>query len=377
MPKKTIVFLVNVDYFFISHRLPLAKEAVKQGYSVYVLGQNTGGFKVIENEGITCLNLPIGRGHGNGINDFLVLFKLCHILFRLKPEILHNITVKPIIYGSLAAGFSSRNTKVVNAVTGLGYAFVSKKASFTRVFMLFLLKMGSFFSPKKTFYIFQNADDQAIYFSHGLSNGENSVLIRGAGVDEAYFLRTTKTMVSGKVRITLVSRMLRDKGVLDFAQAAEILYAKLQGKVEFVLVGGLDYDNPRGISKEELEAVLIPDYLIWEGHRSDIREVYNSSDIACLPSYYREGLPKSLIEAMAMSCPIITTDAPGCRECVDEGINGYLVPPRSPEILADRLLRLIEQPEIRKRMGEASRVKMLKDMSLSTVIAQTFALYEA
>lgn len=373
----TIVYLVNVDYFFISHRLPLAQEALRLGYEVYVVGQNMGHFDRLQSYGIKCIDLPVGRGHGNGWNDIVVFLSLCRIFKRLQPDVIHNITVKPIIYGSLAAGVFSRSTKVVNAVTGLGYAFVSEKPSFTRWFMILLLRLSSCFSPKKTSYIFQNEDDLGIYLKHGLSNRTNSILIRGAGVDENYFSKKPRGEESSVVRIVLVSRMLRDKGVLDFAQAATLLYTKLKGQAQFILVGGLDLDNPTGVTKKELESVLIKDYLIWEGHRSDIREVYNETDIACLPSYYREGLPKSLIEAMAMSCPIITTLATGCKECVDDGINGYLVPPKSPEVIADRILRLVEQPGLRKRMGEASRNKMLMDMSLSKVVSQTFALYES
>jgi glycosyltransferase involved in cell wall biosynthesis len=170
--------------------------------------------------------------------------------------------------------------------------------------------------------------------------------------------------------------MLKDKGVREFVQAAFLLKDQLFGKVVFRLVGGIDLENPAALTESEIRSMVVDDYLIWEGHRTDIKTVYQNSHIACLPSY-REGMPKSLIEAMAMSCAIITTDAPGCRECVDEGVNGFLVPVGDSVLLAKRILELVNNLEMLEAMGRASRAKMVKSMSLSRVIEQTFALYEA
>jgi glycosyltransferase involved in cell wall biosynthesis len=168
--------------------------------------------------------------------------------------------------------------------------------------------------------------------------------------------------------------MLKDKGVFEFIAAAKKLKESLFGHCVFTLIGGIDLMNPSAITESELINELEDEYIIWLGHRNDIMDVYNSTDIACLPSY-REGLPKSLVEAMAMSCPIVSTDVPGCRECVEDGVNGFLVPSRNSDLLADRILLLVGNSELRIKMGHASRAKMEKEMSLQTVIDQTFTVY--
>lgn len=374
---KTIVFLVNVDYFFISHRLPLAQEALKRGYQVWVFGQDTGVMHKIQEHGIQTRHLPIGRGRGNGLNDVLVLMQLAYYYLKLKPHIVHHITVKPVIYGTLVSGLFNRKAKVVNAVTGLGYAFISEKRAATKHITISLLKIATFFKPRNTTFIFQNEDDKCLYINEGITNEKETTIIAGAGVDEFYFTKQDKEIKEDSpVVITFLARMLIDKGVREFMQAAIQLKDALQGKAIFQMIGGLDLDNPAALKENEIQPFLIPDYLIWSGHRSDIKEIYNQTDIACLPSY-REGIPKSLIEAMAMSCAIITTNAPGCRSCVNEGENGFLVPVGDVDLLAKRIEQLVHDHPLRTSMGLASREKMLKSMSLSKVIEQTFALYES
>lgn len=372
-----IVYLVNVDYFFLSHRLPLALEAKKRGYDVYVVAQNTGKFGEIAKHGIQLIDLPIGRGVG-GLLPFLVSFvKLCGIYLRLKPAVIHHVTVKPIILGTFAASLFSRKSKIINAVTGLGYSFADEGRSFTRFSTLTLLKFAVFFGNRDLKFLFQNTDDRNLYKHHGLATLANSTIIKGAGVDEVQFQRQeTVADTKEKVSITLLSRMLKDKGVLEFILAAHFLRKELEGKALFRLVGGLDLDNPAYIPEKAIIDLLIPGFIVWEGHRNDIKEVYQDTDIACLPSY-REGMPKSLIEAMAMSCPVVTTLAPGCRECVDDGVNGYVVPVKNIDLLAKRILLLVNNPDLRIKMGVASRVKMVREMSLNQVIDKTFALYEA
>lgn len=169
--------------------------------------------------------------------------------------------------------------------------------------------------------------------------------------------------------------MLKDKGVMEFIKAAHINKEKLKGIAIFRLVGGLDFDNPAALTEQEIKNSLIDDYLIWDGKRTDIVSVYQETDIACLPSY-REGMPKSLIEAMSMECAILTTNVPGCRDCVEEGVNGYLVPPRSYKALADKILFMTNDISLLTIMGLESRKKMLVDMTLSSVVNQTFKVYE-
>jgi len=374
---KTICFVVNVDYFFISHRLPLAIEAIGRGYNIIVFARNTGFLRDLERFGINVHDLPLGRGRGNGINDIFSLMKLSYFYFRYKPNIVHHITAKAVIYGTIAAGVFNRRCKVVNSVTGLGYVFMQKDPSFTKSITLCLLKIAAFLGTQNALFVFQNKDDQKLYIDSGIAKPRLSHIIPGAGVDESYYsLEPNSRIEDGMVVVTFLARMLKDKGVLEFVESAISLKEQLFGKVFFRLVGGVDLDNPAALTENEVLSFVVQDYLVWEGHRTDVKEVYKNTHIACLLSY-REGMPKSLIEAMAMSCAIITTDAPGCRECVDEGINGYLVPVRDSELLAQRILELVNDRDKRECMGRASRDKMVKTMSLSRVIEQTFALYES
>jgi glycosyltransferase involved in cell wall biosynthesis len=370
-----IVYLVNVDYFFLSHRLPLALEAIKRGYEVYVAAQDTGKFRDIEKYGIQLIDLPIGRGIGGLLSFFRSLFKLCWIYWRIKPDVIHHITVKPIILGTLASALFSRKSRVINAVTGLGYSFADEGRVFMRLSTLFLLRLVVVLGNNKITFLFQNVDDKNLYVKYGLSTPSNSVIIKGAGVDERFFKRQSEESDEKKVNITLLSRMLKDKGVIEFLNAAHLLRSELDGIAVFRLVGGLDLDNPAFVSKETIDNLLVPGYIVWEGNRNDIKRVYQDTDIACLPSY-REGMPKSLIEAMAMSCPVVTTLAPGCKCCVDDGVNGFLVPVKNVDVLANRILLLVKNAELRAKMGLASRKKMVLDMTLNQVIDKTFDLYE-
>jgi glycosyltransferase involved in cell wall biosynthesis len=206
-------------------------------------------------------------------------------------------------------------------------------------------------------------------------NERNHVIIKGAGVDETVFLEKKNSVLKGKIRIVFLARMLKDKGVFEFIKAANMLRARYSDIIEFVLVGGIDIFNPSFVSEVQLISLTDSTYLIWLGHQENVKKIYESADIVCLPSY-REGLPKSLVEAMAVGCPIITTDAIGCRECVDNGVNGFLVPVGDYEILAQRIEELVLDKELRIKMGHKSREKMIKEMSLSKVIKMTFDFYE-
>ncbi len=369
------MFVVNVDWFFKSHRLVLAQEAITRGYKVYLITKNTGLFKEFASLGISCMNLPMERGFKNIFKELIGFLKLCYIYYKIKPDLIHHVTIKPSIYGSIAANLFSQKSIVVNAVTGLGYAFISDTRSFSRYFIIALKKISFHHSTKLNF-IFQNSDDLDFYKKLGFLKNNNSFIIKGAGVDESYYFRSERSNQRNEVfKIVLVARMLKDKGVLEFIEAAKLIRDKLKHRVEFHLVGGIDLNNPAAITESELVSMMIKDYIIWRGHITDIKSVYNSTDIACLPSY-REGLPKSLVEAMAMECPIITTDVPGCRECVVDGLNGFLVPVKDSRILADKILLLVNNPELRDKMGKLSREKMINEMSLNIIINQTFQVYQ-
>jgi glycosyltransferase involved in cell wall biosynthesis len=232
------------------------------------------------------------------------------------------------------------------------------------------------FSDKKANFIFQNPDDLAVYKRFGFLNELNNIIIKGAGVDEnIFYYREPHSKDTDKIRVVLLARMLKDKGVLEFIKAGNVLKEILQDRMEFVLVGGIDEFNPAAISADTLYKLCDNVFISWLGQRADVMEIYDKADIVCLPSY-REGLPKSLVEAMAIGRPLITTDAIGCRECVEEGVNGFLTPIGDHIILAERIKTLVLDKKLRLKMGEASRMKMVKEMSLNNVVKMTFSFYE-
>lgn len=373
--KKKIFYVVNVDWFFTSHRKELAMEGIKRGYEVFLVTKNTGEFESLNKLCIKTIDIPFDRKKSSFFSDFKAFLKLCLLYNKYKPEIIHHVTLKPIIFGSLASFFFSRKSKIINAVSGLGYAFTKSDRSILKSVILLLLKSIFYFNRKNIKFIFQNSSDKNLFLKEKISSDTSSFIIKGSGVDEFIFKPKDKLITQGKkVRITLLARMLKDKGVIEFLKAAHIIQNKLKGKVIFRLVGGLDFDNPAAIEEQEIRKMLIEDYIVWEGLSKNVFSVYQETEIACLPSY-REGMPKSLIEAMSMECAILTTDVPGCRDCVDEGVNGFLFPPRSPEVLSEKITILLNDFDLIKKMGKESRIKMLSDMTLGHVVNKTYEIY--
>jgi len=352
--------------------LPLALEALKRGYDVYLVTKDTGCKKSLTEQGIKVINIDFERSGRNPVKELSLITRLTKIYREVKPDIIHHITLKPSIYGTIAARKIRLKARVINAVSGLGYTFTDNRRSLSKIFLKGLLKWA--FSDQKSNFIFQNPDDHDFYNQLGFLNGKNFVIIKGSGVDEREFTFFTP-LKKERLVVVLLARMLKDKGVIEFIEAAQTLKKEFAGKAEFWLVGGIDEHNPAHITKKELVEKCEPGYINWLGHRTDVKYIYEQSDIVCLPSY-REGLPKSLIEAMAIGRPIVTTDAIGCRECVDEGINGFKVPVRDYGKLGAQLKRLLLDEDIRLKMGRASREKMVNEFSLNEVVAQTFKLYE-
>lgn len=369
--QKRIVYVVNVDWFFVSHRLPLALKAVEMGWNVFLVTKNTGKFDELRNQGIQCISLDFERSGKNPIKEISLIVSLRSIYKEINPDIIHHVTLKPSIYGTIAAKQLGIK-RIVNAVSGLGYSFTDNRKSISKVILMNLLKWA--FKNKASNFIFQNPDDMAFYKELGFLTKDNFTIIKGSGVDEEAF-KYCMPKVCNKLNITLLSRMLKDKGVLEFIAAANALKTDFEALIEFTLVGGIDQDNPAHIKEADLKLQCDGIYIKWLGHRNNVKDIYERADIVCLPSY-REGLPKSLVEAMAIGRPIITTDAIGCRECVDNEVNGFLIPVKDSLSLAKKMKQLILNKELRLEMGLASRKKMINEMSLATVVSQTFDFYE-
>jgi glycosyltransferase involved in cell wall biosynthesis len=279
--------------------------------------------------------------------------------------------MKPVLYGSIAAYFSGCKN-IVNAFTGLGFLFVSNKlqARLMRSVLKRLFRLS--INGKNSRLILQNTDDVNLITTNKIVAKSKIHLIRGSGVDlQQYF---PKKENRGVPIIMLASRMLWDKGIDEYIKAAGYL-SSLNIKARFVLVGQTDSENPSGISKQQLNTWVNSGVVEWWGHKENMSEILNQAHVVCLPSY-REGLPKVLLEAAACGRPIVTTDAPGCREIVKDGVNGFLVPVRDATAVADALIKLIKSPELRIQMGVKGRELVEKKFSLEKINAETLQVYE-
>lgn len=370
LTKNRILFVTNVDWFFISHRLVIAEEAQKRGFEVIVAAEDTGRSQEIVEKGIQFINLSFSRSGTNPIKEFITLIKFFKIYYNLKPDIIHHITLKPVIYGSIIAKLLNIKN-VINAVSGLGYTFTESRINMISKIMLSLMKYG--FSNNLSI-IFQNKDDYKELSNLSVLSPKNKIyFIKGSGVSLQEFYPTPLPSFN-RIKIVLPSRMLWDKGVKEFYAAAGLLRTNYFDKIQFVLAGRADEDNNAGVSVNLLNQWDDGDYFKWIGHHKDIFEVYKNSHIVVLPSY-REGMPKTLIEACAMGRAIITTEAIGCRECVDEGINGLKVPIKDVKSLANAIEVLVNSPNKIIQMGIASRVKAEKEFDINSVIKTHLEIY--
>lgn len=361
-----------MDWIFIAHRLPIAKHAIKQGFRVVVLSKDSGRSKEITDAGMEFVEVPISRSGVNPITELVLLVQMFFIYKRINPTVIYQVTLKPVIYGSLIAKLLKIPT--VNAISGLGYNFTGERQGFVQSQMIRLMRLG--FSKVKNHLIFENKDDFNELNGLGIIAAKNkTTIIKGVGVDltrNPY----TQPIKKDRVVVLLATRMLWDKGVKEFVEAANLLYDTYKDTVCFKLCGKIDVGNPESVPEEFLESIHIKDYLFWDGYSETIFEEYKKSDIVVLPSY-REGMPTVLIEASAIGRPLVTTDAIGCRECVIEGWNGFKVPVKSVDELATAIEKLIIDETLRLEMGRNSRLKAEKEYSQKEVVQKHVGICES
>lgn len=371
MSLKKIMYVVNVDWFFLSHRLPIALEAKEKGYDVTIVAIETTKRNEIESHGFKFIPIPTSRAGTNVFNELNVLFFLWKLYRKMRPDILHHVGVKPVTYGSVIAKIV-KLPKVINALSGMGYLFINQKKNIIihRIVMRFF-KFG-FNNPNLRF-ILQNKDDFNDVEKLDILSTNQLFLIKGSGVSLAEF-GFSELPQSTILKIILPARMLWDKGVGEFVNAARILYPKYKEQAEFILVGDVDVENKSSISEKQLIQWESDGIIKWVGFQKNMKEVIASSHIVVLPSY-REGLPKSLIEACAIGRPIVTTDVPGCREVVVNGVNGFLVPEKDSVLLAEAIEKLILDKELRTKMGRKGREIAEENFSIDHVIQKTFEIY--
>jgi glycosyltransferase involved in cell wall biosynthesis len=370
MPTRTLVFLLTEDWFFASHFQKRALAAKAAGWRVILVARESDATAKIRAAGIEVVPVPFIRRRLNPFAELLFTFQLAALYRRLKPDLVHHIALKPIVIGGLAGRLAGVRA-YVNAPVGLGFVFSSDKplAKFLRPIVSTLLRVT--LTPKNARVVFENPDDLEALAAAGMVRPDAAILIRGAGVDIEEFAPQPEP--AGPIRVILIARMIREKGVADFVDAAK----RLQGQAEFVLVGAPDEGNPNTITPAELNAWQAAGIVTWLGPRKDIAALLATAHIACQPSTYREGLPKSALEAMAAGKPLVATDIPGCREAVVHNETGLLVPPKNPAALAAALQTLIDDPALRVRMGQAARLRAEQNFSDAIICQQTLLVYDA
>jgi len=368
MPKLFII--VNVDWFFLSHRKEIAINAIKDGYDVTIVTKNTGRRKEIESFGLKFIDLPMNRVGVNIFEEIKTLSFLCRLYKRERPDIVHHVGLKTILWGTLAAKITKVDG-IVNAVSGLGIAFSSENSSVLSKVLLRILRFSH--NYRNLVVIFQNNEDKNLFLQNRLIEEEQSEMIKGSGIDLELFNYTPEPD-DNKIRVLFTARMIEEKGVFILTDTAKKLKDKYSDRVQFLLCGGLD-DNPKAISKSELMGVCDGEYIQWLGFRSDVLDLLKQCHIVAFPSYYKEGLPKSLIEATAIGRPIITTNSIGCKETVVDGWNGYLIPIKDSDTLSEKLSILIDNEELRQEMGRNSRTLAIKDFSIENVVNRHLEIY--
>jgi glycosyltransferase involved in cell wall biosynthesis len=367
-----ILFIVSEDWYFYSHRLYLAKIAIKLGYKVALLSHYTNHRDKIKQDGIEVINWPLNRSTKNLLQEIKAIKSVASSINNFQPSVIYAVAMKPVLYSAIACFLSGFKNRVF-ALAGLGFIFTSKKRSVKvlRLLMEFVFRL--LFKGNNTRLILQNPEDQSALLSAKVINKNYLRLIRGAGVDTTSF--HYQKIPNEIPVIILPARMLWAKGIQDFVDCAIEINKKVK-KARFVLVGTPDIQNPDAIPKVRLKKWNEEGVIEWWGHQSDMVIVYHQSTIVCLPTTYGEGLPKSLLEAASCGRPIVAYDVPGCREIVQDGYNGYLVKPKSINGLVDAITKILNSYELCVQMGKNGRQLVKKHFTQEKIARETMAVWE-
>jgi glycosyltransferase involved in cell wall biosynthesis len=365
-----LLFVVTEDWYFVSHRLALAIAAKNAGYDVSVATRVDQHGAIIRDAGIGLHPVNFNRGGMRPLEEAACITSLVKLYREIKPDIVHHVAIKPVLYGALAARLS-RIPAVVNALGGLGYVFSSnnRRASIIRLAVHPIMRFA--LGARTSRLILQNSGDRDRIVKAGLIDTKQIRLIRGAGVDPSQYLQTD-TKIQPPL-VILPARLLRDKGVGEFIEAIRLLRSK-GVSARFALVGRPDPMNPASFTSEEIDRWTSEAIVENWGWRDDMANVYAQAQIVCLPSYH-EGLPKSLLEAAASGCAMVASDIPGCKEIVREGETGLLARPRDSKTLANALQMLIEDPGMRQRLGTRAKALVQESFSIARIAEETLQLY--
>lgn len=365
-----LLYLITEDWYFWSHRLDLARAARDAGFDVTIATRVTDHGKQIQEEGFHLIPISLFRRSRNPLRELSAIAELVGIYRCVRPHLVHHVAMKPILYGSLAA-WVAQVPATLNAFAGLGYLFTNSERQRGGLHWLMTAALRSAIGRSGSTVLFQNEADRDELVQTGIVRRSHTRVIAGSGIDVTAF--SVKPSPQGTPLVVLPSRMLWDKGVGEFVQAARILKGK-GVDARFVLVGRCDEDNPADIGWEQLSRWVGEGTIEWWGHRNDMSAVYEGATLVVLPSY-REGLPKVLLEAAACGKAIIATDVPGCRDIVQDEVNGVLVPPRDSSILAMSIANLLLDPHARETMGVRSREMAVAKWAGPKISEQVLSLY--
>ncbi|MGD8690634.1 MAG: glycosyltransferase family 4 protein [Gammaproteobacteria bacterium] len=372
-PAKIILF-ANTEWYLYNFRRSLALALREAGHEVLLISPPGRYGAKLRALGLRWEPVPMNRRSLNPVRELLLLDHLRRLFRSEKPALVHSFTVKCAVYGSIAARMAGVPARV-NAVAGLGYVFTSAslKARFLRPIVRLLMRCS--LGGRGARLILQNPDDVDLFEHSRLVDATQIRLIAGSGVDCTRFaLKRGRRQVGQPIKVLLAARLLWDKGVAEYVAAARRLRQR-GADARFLLAGTPDLDNPAAVPVRLVEGWVAEGSIEWLGHVDDMAALLSSVDIFALPSYYREGLPRSLIEAAASSLPLVTVDSPGCRDVVTDGENGLLIPPRDAEALANAIMRLIDDAVLASRLGVAARDKALREFDERVVIRRTLDVY--
>lgn len=369
--KKRLLFVVNTIDFFLSHRLPIALSAQNAGYEVHVATGTDDGEKQLKVYGFKHHPLPLTRSGKNVLREIWTTLLLTKMMRKLKPDIVHLVTIKPVIYGGIAARISGMPA-VVAAISGLGATFLAQSTS-ARILRFFVTRLYRLaLGHKNINIIFQNDDDRKLLLTTCRLMGKKTTLIPGSGVALSEYPNHPEPKTT--LKVIFAARLLEDKGIREFVEAAYSL--NQQGvKAEFQVAGTIDPGNPTTITEPYLNEWRNSGAVEFLGQRNDIARLFSMSHIVVLPSY-REGLPKVLIEAAACGRAVVTTDVPGCRDAIIPDVTGILVPPRNSGALAYAIKMLSNNPVLRQEMGRAGRALAEKKFAIENVIETHMSIYD-
>ena len=365
-----LLYVVNIPRFFVSHRLALARAAQAAGYEVHVAtaSDDAANLARIRDAGLELHPIPLEQHGRSPVAEFRTLAALISLYRRLAPDLIHHVTIKPVLYGGIAARVTRRRA-VVAAMSGLGRTFRDDGGRPRPPGLPLMLAMRFALPARSTHVLVQNSDDLTLLSDLRIASEGHASVIPGSGVDLERFPATSQPQ--GLPRVLYSGRLMRQKGLLSFVEVAR----RLAGSAQFVVAGYSELGSPDAVPVEQLEQWADEGLIDWIGPRDDMPSVLARTSIVMLPTVYGEGVPKALIEAAACARPIVTTDTPGCRDICIDGVNGLLVQPGSIDGLEHAIRRLIDDPALRERMGSEGRRLVEEHFGLELVVAQTLGLY--